>query len=57
MEQNSIVLSLANLAGFPFVAEAMAAGKLRLCGLWHHIGSGVLHVYDGKTNRFAPLDV
>ena len=41
-------LSLANLATFPWIAEAVAQGRLALAGFWFDIRTGVLaRVADG----------
>jgi len=42
MERAAVEVSLANLRTFPFVAEAEAAGKLRLRGGWFGIREGRL---------------
>ena len=53
LERESVRTSLANLAGFPFVAEAVAAGDLTLHGCHLDIVSGALSVLDAGTGRFA----
>ena len=40
---------------FPFVAEAVEAGRLELHGLWKDIRDGELEGYDGATGSFARL--
>ena len=40
---------------FPFVAEAVLAGRLELHGLWKDIRDGSLEAYDGATGSFVPL--
>ncbi len=55
LEQRSIVHSLNNLMGFPFVSSAVKAEQLTLHGLWHDIGSGQLHVYDAEHEDFLPV--
>ena len=55
MEQAGIVGSLDNLAAYPFVAKALAAGQLQLHGAWHDIASGTLYVLDGQSRTFAPI--
>ena len=54
LEKISVAVSLANLASYPFIEEAMTEGQLKLCGLWHDIGSGQLFVYDSQTAEFHP---
>lgn len=54
LEHEAVRTSLRNLAGFPFVAEAIKAGKLSLHGAWMDIAAGRLHTYDPDTGDFAP---
>ena len=46
-------LSLANLAGFPWIAQAVAAGRLELGGFWFDIRGGVLARLVGE--RLEPV--
>jgi carbonic anhydrase len=55
LEREAVLVSLGNLMTFPFVAEAVRAGRLELHGLWKDIRAGTLEVYDGATGGFAPL--
>jgi carbonic anhydrase len=55
LEHETVLLSLENLMTFPFVVEAVSAGRLHLHGLWKDIGDGVLECYDAASGRFAPL--
>ncbi|MBM2575417.1 carbonic anhydrase [Jannaschia sp. Os4] len=55
MERRSVVISLHNLATFPFVAAAVEAGDLSLHGAWTDISSGALESYDPETDRFVPV--
>ena len=55
MERAAVGVSLQNLLTFPFVKDAVDAGKLSLHGLYFDIGSGVLEELDGKSGQFAPL--
>jgi len=57
LEQRSIVHSLNNLMGFPFIDQAVKAEQLTLHGLWHDIGSGQLHVYDAGHGDFLPVSL
>ena len=54
-EQESVKLSLANLLTFPWVAEPVRAGRLRLEGMTFDIRSGVLAVLQ-EDGRFARSD-
>ena len=47
LEREGVVVSLENLMGFPFVAEAVAAETLSLHGLWTNISDGSLFYYNG----------
>jgi carbonic anhydrase len=55
LERQTVVVSLENLASFPFVADRVAAGALSLHGLWHDIGSGGIEQYDAARGAFVPL--
>jgi len=55
LEHTGVVIAMENLLGFPFVKEAVDAGKLSLHGLWHSIGDGVLMGYDSETKSFQPV--
>ena len=56
LEKRSVVVSLQNLMGFPFVQEAIEADRLTLHGLWQDIGSGALLAYNAETDAFEPLE-
>jgi carbonic anhydrase len=53
MELETVRVSLVNLMTFPFVAERVAAGRLKLHGAYFAIAEGVLHVM-GTDGAFAP---
>jgi len=53
-EQEVVKLSLANLMTFPWVAERVAAGSLRLHGAWFAIRSGVLLLLQADGS-FQPV--
>lgn len=55
MEKEGVHVSLENLMSYPFVREAVEAGRLRLHGLWVDIGKGSIESYDGELNRFSPM--
>lgn len=57
LEKRSVVVSLNNLMGFPFVREAIDADRLSLHGLWHDIGSGTLMAYHADRDGFEPLEL
>lgn len=52
-EHESVRLSLSNLASFPWIAEAIAAGKLELHGCRFDIHTGALTWLDGE--KFVPV--
>jgi carbonic anhydrase len=53
MGRQSIVHSLNNLLTFPFIAEAVAAGKLGVHGAWYDISTGALLAYNRRTDSFV----
>jgi carbonic anhydrase len=53
-EQEAIRISLANLMTFPWVAEAVASGSLRLHGAHFGVATGRLVLLDAATGTFAP---
>lgn len=57
LEQAGIRLSLANLRSYPFVAEAEAAGRLKLAGALFDIADGELKLLNPETQRFEAVDV
>lgn len=54
LEKEAVLVSLENLAGFPFIAKEMEQGMLSLHGLWTDIGEGGLEHYVPSTG-FAPV--
>jgi len=52
LEMRSVLASLDQLRTFPFVREREAAGQLRLHGWFYGIASGLLSIYDPKTDDF-----
>ena len=52
LELEGIETSLENLMSFPWVAEAVAAGKLDLHGAWFAIKHGELHWRNPASRRF-----
>lgn len=55
LEHEGVLLSLENLATFPFVKSAVEAGRLQLHGLWNDIQGGVLEYYDDVGKEFRTL--
>lgn len=54
-EHEAVRISIENLLTFPWVAEAVAAGKLRLRGAHFGVATGRLLVLDPDTDGFAPV--
>ena len=55
LEKEAVLVSLANLMTFPFVRDAVEAGRLELHGVWKDIRDGGLEFYDPASGTFAPL--
>ncbi len=55
LERIAIRVSLANLETFPFVAEAVAAGRLALHGAWFSIAEGELRWLDRDAGVFEKI--
>ncbi len=54
LELETVRQSIANLVTFPFVAERVAAGTLKLRGAYFAIRDGILHVMD-ESGTFAAV--
>lgn len=54
-EQESVLLSLENLPGYPCVRERLSRGPLQLHGWFFHRPSGQLFAYAAATGHFEPL--
>ncbi|HZQ00237.1 MAG TPA: carbonic anhydrase [Reyranella sp.] len=52
VEQASVVNSVLNLMGFPWIAERVAAGKLVLHAWWFNLTEGQLYAFNPSTSRF-----
>lgn len=55
LEKEGVIVSLENLATFPFISERIADGRLALHGLWKNIADGTIEGYDPEKGAFAPL--
>jgi carbonic anhydrase len=51
----NVLVQLENLRAFPFVAERLAAGALRISGWVFDIATGKVHHYDPIADEFLPL--
>lgn len=56
LEEAAVATSLRNLETFPYVAEAVAEGRLAIHGAWMDIGAGRLHVFNTESRSFRPVD-
>lgn len=54
-EHQTVRISLANLRSFPWIAEAVAAGRLQLHGCYFDIDGGQLQILDEATGEFHPV--
>lgn len=55
LEQAVILTSLNNLMTFPWIAEPVKAGQIKLHGWYFDIGDGVLSEFDPETGTFNNL--
>jgi len=53
--QENVLAQLENLRSFPFVAERLEAGKLRVSGWVFHISTGEVFAYDPERDEFTVL--
>lgn len=51
-----IVQQLENLKTYPFVAQAVKEGTLRLHGWYYDIGAGTVHAYNENTNTYEKVE-
>lgn len=56
LSQWNVVVQLEHLLSYPIVRERVAAGTLRLGGLWFEIASGDMFAYEPPTRSFELLD-
>jgi carbonic anhydrase len=54
-EREVVKLSLERLADYPFIAERIAAGKLKIDGARFGIADGVLEVLNKETGKFEAV--
>ena len=55
-EQSALRISLRNLMTFPFVREAVAAGRLQLHGWYFDLDQGALRGHDPASGNFELLE-
>jgi carbonic anhydrase len=53
VERASVVQSLKNLDGFPWIARLVQAGELTIIGAWFDIALGELYVADAATGEWV----
>jgi carbonic anhydrase len=56
LEHASVRRSIENLRTFPFIAERLGDGRLRVRGAYFDIADGRLLALDPESGRFEPLD-
>lgn len=56
VEQAAVLNSIVNLMGFPWLAERVAAGTLRLHAWWFNLVEGQLYAFNPATVRFVPVE-
>lgn len=55
LEKETVIVSLENLWGFPFVRQAIEDERLSVHGLWFDIGAGKLEQFLPNEKRFAAI--
>jgi carbonic anhydrase len=55
VEQAAVVNSVANLMGFPWLAERVSAGKLVVHAWWFNLTEGQLYAFNPETAIFDPV--
>jgi carbonic anhydrase len=56
VEQAAVLNSVVNLMSFPWIADRVAAGKLRLHAWWFNLVEGQLYAFNPATVRFEPVE-
>lgn len=56
VERASVLNSLQNLRGYPWIAERVAAGSLTLHGWWFDLETGDLWATHPHTGQFLPVE-
>ena len=54
-EQSCVLVSLDNLMTFPWIAERVTDGRLRLHGWYFNLAEGELQRYDTEKKAFEPI--
>lgn len=53
--QENVLLQLKNLESYPFIADALAEGKLYLHGWYYDIGAGTISSYNPESDKFERI--
>lgn len=53
LSQINVLQQLAHLSSYPYVAERIAAGTLRLHGWWFDLATADVHQYDNAAQQFS----
>jgi len=53
--ESNVILQLEHLRTYPFVAERLRDGRLRLHGFVYHFDGGRIDYYEAAHNTFVPL--
>ncbi len=53
VERASVVQSLKNLDGFPWIARLVQAGELAVIGAWFDIALGELYIFDAASGEWV----
>lgn len=53
--ESNVILQLEHLRSYPFIAERLKAGNLRLHGFVYHFEKGRIDYYEAARNEFVPL--
>ena len=56
VERASVVQSLKNIEGFPWIARLVQAGELTVIGAWFDIALGELYVYDDDSWEWVKVE-
>ncbi|MBS0224080.1 MAG: carbonic anhydrase [Proteobacteria bacterium] len=56
VEQAAVLNSIVNLMSFPWIAERVASGALRLHAWWFNLVEGQLYAFNPATAQFEPVE-
>lgn len=52
----NVIVQLEHLRTYPFIAQGLKAGSVRIHGMVYHFEKGCIDSFDAAQNRFIPLD-